>query len=63
MFYDKEGKPVAFIWMRQSGTEPVFRLMADIKNGTEEDEKALVLWERKMIETAKEEISAMQRKE
>ena len=39
--------------MRQSGTEPVFRLMADIKNGTEEDEKTLVNWEKEMIENAK----------
>ncbi len=53
VFYDRQSKAVASIWMRQSGTEPVFRLMADIKNGTEEDEKTLVNWEKEMIENAK----------
>ena len=28
-FYDKAGKAQAFIWMRPSGTEPVFRIEAD----------------------------------
>ena len=26
-----EGNPVAFMWMRGSGTEPVFRIMCDVK--------------------------------
>jgi len=53
VFYNSQGKAVAFIWMRQSGTEPVFRLMADIKSNNEEDEKALLHWEREMVEIAK----------
>lgn len=42
-------KKIAFIWMRASGTEPVFRIMADIKNASEDDEKMLVEWEKRMI--------------
>ena len=53
VFYNVEDEAVAFIWMRQSGTEPVFRLMADLKRGSEEDEKALVHWQTHLIETAK----------
>lgn len=32
IFKDKESNPVAFIWMRGSGTEPVFRLLVDCKD-------------------------------
>lgn len=57
VFYNTQGEASAFIWMRQSGTEPVFRLMADVKEGLEEDEKALVLWEKEIIELAKKETA------
>ncbi len=48
-FMDNEGAPIASIWMRGSGTEPVFRVMADIKNGTESMEKELVSWETELL--------------
>ncbi len=51
-FMDENGFPVASIWMRGSGTEPVFRVMADIKNGSEELEKKLVAWETELLEKA-----------
>lgn len=30
-FYNGAGEPVAFVWMRGSGTEPVFRVLAEVK--------------------------------
>ena len=30
-FYNSAGEPVAFVWMRGSGTEPVFRILAEVK--------------------------------
>jgi len=64
IFYDGEGIPISFIWMRSSGTEPVFRLMADVKNVREvnssvagdEDEIFFVSWEKEMIERSVEII-------
>ncbi len=38
VFYDKSGTAKAFFWMRASGTEPVFRVGVDIRNGTSTDE-------------------------
>lgn len=49
IFKDKEEKPVAFIWMRGSGTEPVFRIMCDVKGDKPEMEKALLKWETELI--------------
>ena len=49
IFYGENDKKIAFIWMRASGTEPVFRIMADIKESSEEDEKKLIEWEKDMI--------------
>ena len=49
IFYDKEKNPLAFLWMRGSGTEPVFRVMADVKGTDTEEEKKLLEWETKMI--------------
>ncbi|MBN2875188.1 MAG: phosphatidylglycerol lysyltransferase, partial [Spirochaetales bacterium] len=31
VFYDGQGVPAGFLWMRGSGTEPVFRIMADLR--------------------------------
>ncbi len=49
IFYGENDEKIAFIWMRASGTEPVFRIMADVKNACENDEKEFVEWEKKMI--------------
>ena len=51
-FYNAKNKPIAFIWMRGSGTEPVFRIMADIKGGSIEDEKYLAVWQGQMTTKA-----------
>jgi len=49
IFYGENDERKAFIWMRASGTEPVFRIMADVKDAGEDDEIAFVEWEKKMI--------------
>ena len=51
-FYNSKDEPVAFIWMRGSGTEPIFRIMADIKGLSLEDEKYLVEWQGEMVRRA-----------
>ncbi|WP_371819653.1 phosphoglucomutase [Treponema sp. OMZ 791] len=51
-FYNSNNEAVGFIWMRGSGTEPVFRIMADIKGFSIEDEKYLVEWQGEMVRRA-----------
>ena len=52
LFKDKDSKPIAFIWMRGSGTEPVFRIMCDVKGDKADMEKALLEWETELIKKA-----------
>ena len=52
IFKDKDSKSVAFIWMRGSGTEPVFRIMCDVKGDKPDMEKALLEWETELIKKA-----------
>lgn len=52
IFKNKDSKPIAFIWMRGSGTEPVFRVMCDVKGNNPEMEKALLEWETALIKKA-----------
>ncbi len=55
LFYDENKSPLAFIWMRGSGTEPVFRIMADVKSTVPnyvQAEKELLEWETEMISKA-----------
>lgn len=49
IFYSAQNKPVAFIWMRGSKTEPLFRIMADVTGNNEAEEKDLVHWQAKML--------------
>ena len=51
-FYTADHIPVAFIWMRGSGTEPVFRIMADIKGDNQDAEVYLVQWQGEMVRRA-----------
>ena len=52
VFYSEEGNPRAFIWMRGSGTEPVFRVMADVADGVARDEDFFLSWHTSMVRTA-----------
>ncbi|THB65520.1 MAG: hypothetical protein D6B26_03750, partial [Spirochaetaceae bacterium] len=46
------GKPIGFFWMRGSKTEPVFRLMVDIKSDNPEDERILFDYHRNLLDQA-----------
>ncbi|MDR3302348.1 MAG: phosphatidylglycerol lysyltransferase [Spirochaetaceae bacterium] len=48
-FYDDAQACVAALWMRGSGTEPVFRVMADVAGERRELERTLLAWQRDMI--------------
>ena len=53
LFYEKNSRaPSSFIWMRGSGTEPVFRIMCDVKGKDAKKEKELLAWETKMLAQA-----------
>ena len=54
IFSNKEGNDTDYIWMRGSGTEPVFRILADCKGESKEREEWLLQWHRSMIERADE---------
>lgn len=44
VLFSHAGEAKGFLWMRGSGTEPVFRIAVDIKNGSIEDETWLRNW-------------------
>ncbi|MGP1588222.1 MAG: phosphoglucomutase [Treponemataceae bacterium] len=50
IFYDKDLKSKAFIWMRGSGTESVFRVMCDVKGNEPDFERHLLEWHRLLLE-------------
>jgi phosphoglucomutase len=52
VFSNKEEKDTDYIWMRGSGTEPVFRILADTTGSNKERETWLLKWHRSMIERA-----------
>jgi len=49
LFTNKEGGETAYIWMRGSATEPVFRIMADIHGANNQFERDLLEWQKQMI--------------
>lgn len=49
---DARGRDKGFLWMRGSGTEPVFRIMADIEGGRAADEEWLLAWQTAMVREA-----------
>jgi phosphomannomutase len=55
LLQDKERKNRAFLWMRGSGTEPVFRLLVDVEGERPELFDYLLNWQRSMIEEADSE--------
>jgi phosphomannomutase len=52
VFRDRRGEDAGFLWMRGSGTEPVFRVMAEIRGSRPEAERALIAWHRAMVAEA-----------
>ena len=56
LFRDAGGKPAAFIWMRGSGTEPVFRILADARGSDVKVERELLRWLTEMVLEADRKI-------
>ncbi|MDR2495086.1 MAG: phosphatidylglycerol lysyltransferase [Spirochaetaceae bacterium] len=51
-FTNHAGNQIAWIWMRGSGTEPVFRVMADAEGPDTGLERYLIAWQRRMVTEA-----------
>jgi phosphoglucomutase len=51
-FEPHSGDPAAFIWCRGSGTEPVFRVMADVRGVNVDREHDLLAVQRELLEAA-----------
>jgi phosphoglucomutase len=49
LFLNDKNREIAYIWMRGSATEPVFRIMADVEGNDAEVERFLLDWQRNMI--------------
>ena len=49
IFKNGAGENLAYMWMRGSGTEPVFRIMCDVKGGDKKLEAELIDWETAML--------------
>ena len=56
VFSDREKRDSDFIWMRGSGTEPVFRVLADCRGEDRRRHDDLLAWHRAMIEEADNNI-------
>ena len=52
LFKDAAGKGAGFIWMRGSGTEPVFRILCDVRGSNKQMEEAVLAWETELLEKA-----------
>ena len=52
MFYNERNRPYGYIWMRPSGTEPVFRILCDIRGDEFAAERSMLRWETSMIKKA-----------
>ncbi len=52
VFMNRNGVETDYIWMRGSGTEPVFRVLADCKGTDKEREEWFLNWHRSIIERA-----------
>ena len=52
LFRNQQNVEIAYIWMRGSGTEPVFRVMADVAGKDNRMERDLLSWLCQMVETA-----------
>ncbi|MFP4212361.1 MAG: phosphatidylglycerol lysyltransferase [Alkalispirochaeta sp.] len=52
VFSDRDGVDRAAVWMRGSGTEPVFRVLADCEGDDEELLDRLIMWQRDLVSTA-----------
>ncbi len=47
--FSAAGRDCAAVWMRGSGTEPLFRILADVEGARPEVERALLDWQRSLV--------------
>ncbi len=52
LFQDGNGEDTDFIWMRPSGTEPLFRVVADAFGDDRERHDYLIEWQRQLVEAS-----------
>jgi len=52
VFLSEDGEALAHLWMRGSGTEPVFRIQADVAEGDAGDEEYFLSWHSAMVREA-----------
>lgn len=52
IFLDSQGKTRASLWMRGSGTEPVFRILADCAGENRPLAERMIRWQRDLVEEA-----------
>lgn len=52
MLTGADNREIAYLWMRGSGTEPVFRVMTDIEGSNPEAMHALLDWQRELVTEA-----------
>ncbi|GMO66505.1 MAG: phosphoglucomutase [Treponemataceae bacterium] len=52
LFFDAQNKPVAYMWMRGSGTEKLFRVLCDAKGKENPLERSLLAIETELLEKA-----------
>ena len=56
-FMGDDGKPVAYLWLSRSRTEPVCRVMVDVKDADMAEHDRLLAWQRSMVERADRALS------
>lgn len=54
---DTSDEDIGFVWLRGSGTEPVLRVLADWKGGSEQAEERLLAWHRELVQKADTEAA------
>lgn len=57
VFYDKNDNFIAYMWLSKSKTEPVMRVMADVKGQDNPLHDKLLSWQRSLVERADAAIS------
>ena len=53
----EDGSPVAYLWLSRSRTEPVCRVMVDVKDADMAEHDRLLAWQRSMVERADRALS------
>lgn len=57
LLHDREGNVSDFLWMRGSGTEPVFRIMVDAQGDDTARHDELLSWHTDLVRAADKEAA------